>query len=83
MARNIAKSSKYQPQTLLSGSLQGMIIGFQLYRKKYFLFKIERFKAVKINFGSNFESWVFFHTAILQSGKFKVNLGWTVVVLPL
>ena len=38
-------------------------------------------KAVKMNFGSKFGTWVIFHTAILQSWKFQENRGWTVVSL--
>jgi len=42
-AGNIAKSSKFQHETLLLDVLQGVIFGyFKLYQKKYFLFKIER-----------------------------------------
>jgi len=68
-ARNIAKSYKFQPWTLILGVLQGMITGFKLYQeKKVFCLKLNAiFKVVKMNFGSKFGAWVSFHTAILQS----------------
>jgi len=67
-AEHIAKSSKFQPQAVLLGVLQGIIIGFVVYVKKCFLFKIERyFYGSKMNFGSNFRARVSFHVAILQS----------------
>jgi len=51
--------------------------------KKKFCSKLDAiFKIVKVNFGSKFEAWVSFHTAILQSWKFQENLGRIVVVLP-
>jgi len=42
-AGNIAKSSKIEPQALVLDVQPVMIIGFKLYRKKYFLFQIERY----------------------------------------
>jgi len=42
-ARNIAKSLKFHPQTLLLSVLQGTIICFKLYRNKYFFFQIGRY----------------------------------------
>jgi len=83
-AGNIAKSSTFQAKALLLGVLHGVIFGFKFYRKKYFCSKFTAiFKSVKINFGSKFGAWVSFQTDILQSRKFKENLGRTVVVLPL
>jgi len=40
---NIAKPAEFQPEALLSGVQQDMIIGFKLYRNKSFLFKIKRY----------------------------------------
>jgi len=37
------------------------------YIKKIFIVVDAIFKVVKLNFGSKFEAWVSFHTAILQS----------------
>jgi len=65
-AGNIAKSSKFQSQGRLLGVLQGIIIGFKLCQKiDSKLYTI--FKVVKMDFSSNFGTWVSFHTAILQS----------------
>jgi len=41
-AVNIAKSSKFQPKTILL-AVQIMIIGFKLYQKKYFFNRIGRY----------------------------------------
>jgi len=66
-AGNIAKSSKFQPQTLLLGVPQGMIIGLKFYRKKCFVRNCTLFiRQVKIYFGNKFGALVSFHV-ILQS----------------
>jgi len=67
-AGQITKSSKLHPQTLLLDILQGMIIGFKLYRKNIFGLRLNAiFEIVKMNFGSKSGAWVSFHIAILQS----------------
>ena len=82
-AGSIAKSSKFQFWALLSGVLQGKITGLKIYRKNFCSKLNVIFKAVKMNSGGKFGSWVSFYTTTFKSWKFKENLGRTVVVLPL